>query len=146
MAKLREQTGLPARAAEFTILNMSRSNEVLGAEWPEFDLVSKLWTIPKERMKMGKEHVVPLSDRSVDLIQELKASRTNGRFVFPGQPRKSDGKERHLSNHKVGDAVEVAYRRSTALAKRAELMNAWAAYCYPPQGSNVVSIKAGSAA
>jgi len=98
MAVLREQTGLPARAAEFTILNMSRSNEVLGAEWPEFDLVGKLWTIPKERMKMGKEHTVPLSNRALEIIQELKDAGTIHRFVFPGQPRSSDGGERPLSN------------------------------------------------
>lgn len=183
MAVLREQTGLPARAAEFTILNMSRSNEVLGAEWPEFDLVGKLWTIPKERMKMGKEHTVPLSNRAVEIIQELKDAGTNHRFVFPGQPRKSDGEERPLSNmsmlmlirrmgytvtmhgfrssardwagdetpfareivehalaHKVGDDVEAAYRRSTALLKRRLLMDAWAAYCFPPKEDNVVPI------
>ena len=98
IAKLREQTGLPAKAAEFTILNMSRSNEVLGAEWPEFDLVAGFWTIPKERMKMGKEHTVPLSSRAVEIIEELKATGTNHRFVFPGQPRKGDGEDRPLSN------------------------------------------------
>lgn len=183
MADLREQTGLTARAAEFTVLNMSRSNEVLGAEWPEFDLAAKLWTIPKERMKMGKEHVVPLSDRSVEILTELKGAGTNHRFVFPGQPRKSDGEERPLSDmamlmlirrmgydvtmhgfrssardwagdetsfpreivehalaHKVGDSVEAAYRRMTALMKRRELMKTWAAYCYPPTDENVVPI------
>lgn len=183
MAALREQTGLPARAAEFTILNMSRSNEVLGAEWPEFDLIGKFWTVPKERMKMGKEHVVPLSERAVEIIQELKEAGTNSRFVFPGQPRKSDGEERPLSNmamlmlvrrmgygitmhgfrssardwagdetpfpseivehalaHKVGDSVEAAYRRMTALMKRRVLMQAWSDYCYPPAQKNVVSI------
>lgn len=188
MAKLRADTGLTARAAEFTILNMSRSNEVLGAEWTEFDLVGKFWTIPKERMKMGKEHVVPLSDRAVEILKGLKGEGTNHRFVFPGQPRTSEGEERPLSNmsmlmlvrrmgysvtmhgfrssardwagdetpfpreivehalaHKVGDSVEAAYRRMTALMKRRELMKAWAAYCYPPEGSNVVPIKAGMA-
>lgn len=183
MAELRKQTGLPARAAEFTILNMSRSNEVLGAEWTEFDLVGKLWTVPAVRMKMGKEHTVPLSDRAVEILQELKAAGTNHRYVFPGQPRKSDGEERPLSNmamlmlirrmgyeitmhgfrssardwagdetpfpreiiehalaHKVGDDVEAAYRRATALMKRRELMKAWADFCHPPKAENVVPI------
>lgn len=183
MAALREQTGLPARAAEFTILNMSRSNEVLGAKWPEFDLIGKYWTVPKERMKMGKEHVVPLSERAVEIIQDLKEAGTNSRFVFSGQTRKSDGEERPLSNmamlmlvrrmgygitmhgfrssardwagdetpfpseivehalaHKVGDSVEAAYRRMTALVKRRVLMQAWADYCYPPLDQNVVPI------
>lgn len=188
MAKLREETGLPARAAEFTILNMSRSNEVLGAEWTEFDFGKKLWTIPAERMKMGEKHEVPLSDRAIDILKELKGDGTNHRFVFPGQPRKSDGAERPLSNmsmlmlirrmgysvtmhgfrssardwagdetpfpreiiehalaHKVGDDVEAAYRRATALMKRRALMQAWADYCYPPTGDNVISINSGAA-
>lgn len=98
MAKLREQTGLTARAAEFTILNMSRSNEVLGAEWPEFNFEKRIWTVPAERMKMGEKHEVPLSDRAIEILNVLKSNGTNHRFVFPGQPRKSDGAERPLSN------------------------------------------------
>lgn len=121
MAELRAQEGLTARAAEFTILNMSRSNEVLGAEWSEFDLEGQFWTIPKERMKMDKEHTVPLSDRAVEIIQEIKGEGTNHRYVFPGQPRKSDGEERPLSNmamlmliRRMGYEVTIHGFRSSA--------------------------------
>ncbi|CAI2935044.1 tyrosine-type recombinase/integrase [Aminobacter niigataensis] len=72
-----------ARALEFTILNAARSGEVRGASWPEFDLAGKLWTIPAERMKGGKLHRVPLSDRAVTILEEMREKRSND-FVFPG--------------------------------------------------------------
>ena len=53
--------GLAARALEFTILTAARSGEARLARWSEFDLSARLWTIPGERMKGGKEHRVPLS-------------------------------------------------------------------------------------
>jgi integrase len=56
----------------------------LGAEWPEFDLEGKIWTVPLSRMKSNREHRVPLSPRAVEIIEKLHAIRT-GAFVFPGQ-------------------------------------------------------------
>ena len=64
MAELRERVGLSGRALEFTNLTAARTGEAIGAQWRECDLVGKLWTIPAERMKAGREHRVPLSDRS----------------------------------------------------------------------------------
>jgi integrase len=81
MAELRSKEGVSARALEVTILTASRTGETIGARWPEFDLGAKLWTIPGERMKAGKEHRVPLSDRVVAI---LKALPRDGEFVFPG--------------------------------------------------------------
>lgn len=68
---LRKREGLSARALEFAILTASRSNEVRMATWDEIDLDRRLWTIPKERMKAKKEHVVPLSDAAVALLKAL---------------------------------------------------------------------------
>ena len=48
-------------AFEFLILKATRSNEVLGARWPEIDLAKKIWTIPGPRMKANREHQVPLA-------------------------------------------------------------------------------------
>jgi integrase len=59
-----------ARAALlFVILTAARSGEVRGATWSEIDLDGKLWTIPKERMKAGRTHRVPLSDAAVALLR-----------------------------------------------------------------------------
>lgn len=83
MAELRAQSGTGALALEFTILTAARTTEVIAARWEEVDFEKKLWTVPAERMKAGKEHVVPLSRRAVKLLKELQEIKT-GPFVFPG--------------------------------------------------------------
>lgn len=92
MARLREADGIAARALEFAILNASRSGEVLGARWEEIDDKAKTWTIPKERMKAGRAHVVPLSDAALSILKRMKELAT-GDYVFPGAKPK-----RPLSN------------------------------------------------
>ncbi len=94
MAALRTQEGIAARALEFAILNAARTGEVIGARWSEIDVGEKLWAIPPERMKAGKEHRVPLSARAVTILEEMKpfSQVSDGRdegnaFVFPGGKR-----------------------------------------------------------
>jgi len=77
---LQAQEGTAANALEFTILCASRTTEVLGARTEEFDLKNALWTIPKERMKSGREHRVPLSERAVEIIR----AQPDGEYLFPG--------------------------------------------------------------
>jgi integrase len=83
MADLRDQTNLGARALEFTILTAARTEQTLGATWNEIDLGAKIWTIPAERMKGGREHKVPLSAPAVALLKDMAAIRHSD-FVFPG--------------------------------------------------------------
>ena len=64
-----------------------RTNELIGAEWVEFDLNHALWIIPANRMKMRAEHVVPLSRQSLAMLAELKEISSGSRFVFPGRNR-----------------------------------------------------------
>ena len=82
MANLRTREALTARALEFLILTASRSGEVRLAPWSEFDLRAKVWTIPKERMKGGKEHKVPLCDAAVKLLKSLPRF-VGSPYVFP---------------------------------------------------------------
>lgn len=70
VADLRRRDGVAARALEFLILTATRSGEVRGATWDEFDLKSGVWIIPGERMKAGKEHRVPLCARALALVKE----------------------------------------------------------------------------
>jgi integrase len=90
MAKLREQDSVAARALEVAVLAALRTSEVVGAKWSEVDLDQRVWTIPASRMKKRKPHIVPLSDRVVDILTQLPRT---GPFVFPGT-----GKH-HLSNN-----------------------------------------------
>jgi len=74
---LRKREGIAAKALEFLILTAARSGEVRGALWSEIDIKAKLWTIPAERMKAGKEHQVPLSDEVIALINSLPVIEGN---------------------------------------------------------------------
>ena len=130
-------------------------------------LDKKVWTVPAHRMKAGREHRVPLSQRATDILARLSEGRS-GDFVFPGQRRdkplsnmamgmmlrrmkienatvhgfrssfrdwagNETGYPRELIEtalaHVIGDKAEQAYRRSDALEKRRQLMEAWASYC-----------------
>jgi integrase len=86
IAELRRQESLAARALELAILTALRTGEVLGARWPEFNLADRLWTIPGDRMKGGKEHRVPLSTAAIAILEALAELR-DGEFVFPGAAR-----------------------------------------------------------
>ena len=83
MRKLREHTGAAASALEFAILTAARSGEVLGARWDEIDLEEGIWTIPTGRMKVRREHRVPLSDAATAVIAKMQ-NEVQSDFVFPG--------------------------------------------------------------
>ena len=72
MKALREREGLSALALEFTILTCSRTAETLGATWDEIDLDDKLWIIPGDRIKAGKEHRVPLSPQALTVLRKAR--------------------------------------------------------------------------
>jgi integrase len=84
MAVLRVQKGSAARALEFLILTVRQRDEVIGARWDEIDIGEKIWIIPAQRMKGGREHRVPLSARVIEILKE---SKTDGGFVFGGGHR-----------------------------------------------------------
>jgi integrase len=62
---------------EFAILTATRTGEVINATWDEVDLANKTWTVPAKRMKAGKEHRVPLSDRVLQILSELPREDDN---------------------------------------------------------------------
>jgi integrase len=167
IARLRVSAAVSARAVEFAALTAARSNEVRQATWAEIDFAARLWTVPAERMKSGREHEVPLSDRAIAILEGQKL-RAASDLVFEGGKagsaisdtamvktlRGSGGGDatlhglrssfrdwagdttsyprdiiEHALAHVIKDKAEAAYRRGTALAKRAELMQAWADYC-----------------
>ncbi len=84
IAELRERDALAALMLEFAILCASRTGEVVGARWPEIDRKTKVWTIPGERMKAGKEHRVPLGPRALDILDVAEKLRGEGDWIFPG--------------------------------------------------------------
>ena len=71
MAKLRALEGTPARSLEFLLLTAARRGEVRLARWTEVDLERRVWVVPSERMKLGREHRVPLSGRAAEILQYI---------------------------------------------------------------------------
>jgi integrase len=79
---LKDKTSVSARALQFLTLTASRSGEVLGAVWSEVDLDSHLWIVPAQRMKMEREHRVPLSKGAISVLDSLP--RISGtKLIFP---------------------------------------------------------------
>ncbi len=163
-------------AFEFLILTAARTADVRHARCDEIDLQAATWTIPGNdvstgrRMKAGREHVVPLSGRCLQILNEAKTLPTKHDLLFPdAQTGRSMSENRFLvvrdalgySNqkctphgfrssfrdwaaeettfpaevaemalaHTIRSKVEAAYRRGHLLAKRRQLMEAWARYC-----------------
>lgn len=84
MAKaLRKSVGTAARAVEFLMLTAARSGEARFATFDEIDFEARTWTVPADRMKADKEHVVPLTDRAVDILQAMR-QRSTSSLVFAG--------------------------------------------------------------
>jgi integrase len=168
MKELRQKQGrgVGSVALEFTILTCARTSEVLGMTWDEINWEKKTWTVPATRIKSGREHVVPLCARAIELLTLQRQHSNGSEFVFVGY-RQTRMEERTMRSilkrmdlkvtchgfrstfrdwagditnfprehveaclaHRVGSAVELAYRRQTALEKRREILNHWAAFC-----------------
>jgi integrase len=82
-AGLRLSAGTAARAVEFLLLTAARTGEARGATFDEIDLGARLWTVPADRMKAGREHVVPLCGRAVAIVQAMR-QRSTGKLLFGG--------------------------------------------------------------
>jgi len=171
MSELRGVEGIPARCLEFVILTGVRTNEAARATWGEIDLKTKTWVIPASRMKGRKEHKVPLSTGSIEILANLPRT---GDLVF-GPLSETALRKRVLRRlrpgvtvhgfrasfktwasestsfardivevalaHKRGDAVEQAYERGTLFEKRRKLMASWADFCARPMPTGATVTK-----
>jgi integrase len=122
-SELRQQSGATALALELLIPTAMRTNEVLGAQWTEFDLDARIWTAPADRMKSKKEHRVPLSKSAMAMLNALP--QTEGcDYLFEG--RRSG---RPLSNMALLMSLRrVGHGDMTAHGFRSSLRD-WAAEC-----------------
>jgi integrase len=173
-AAQKQGEALSPSVIEFILLTACRENEACGMQWREIDWLERLWILPAERSKTGREHRVPLCDRAM-LLLSLQRGPTLARepadpkgYVWPGRngigPLTGKSVYKYLTQtmgikatihglrssfrdwagdttpfardhieeclgHKVGNAVERAYKRSDALEKRREIMTSWAEFC-----------------
>jgi integrase len=84
LQELRQRKGYSALALEFLILTAARTGEIIGAKWAEIDLEKKVWIVPADRMKMGKEHRVPLCSRAIEILTNITSNRNPEEHVFSG--------------------------------------------------------------
>ena len=86
MEHLHARLSVPRLALEFLILTAARSGEVRGAKWDEIDLEASLWTVPASRMKVGKEHIVPLSTAAINVLERARQYHAPcSNLLFPGR-------------------------------------------------------------
>ena len=113
MGILSNTDGMGARALELTILTATRTKESLGARWEEFDLNSRIWTIPKERMKAGVEHRIPLSDQAMKMVLKMAEYKMSD-YVFPnrsnGKPMSNAGMSSVLKRLERTDITVHGFR------------------------------------
>ena len=88
MAELRERTAVSARGLEFLIFTAGRTSEITNATWDEIDLNKKTWIIGGSRMKLKKEHRVPLSDDAINLLNKMSELKQS-EYIFPGSKKNS---------------------------------------------------------
>jgi integrase len=168
---LRESDAMSARCLEIVVLTALRLGEARLAQWKEFDFETALWTVPETRMKRRIEFKVPLSSRSLALLEELKAHRRTGSCVFPvGRcavwdmckrvaPEASvhgwratfrswaadngidDALAEMCLSHGPGDATKAAYNRGEMVDRRRAVMQAWADFLDGKHAANVVPLK-----
>jgi integrase len=115
ITKLRDREAFAAMAMELLILTAARSGEILGMKWTEIDFDKKLWTVPANRMKAGREHRVPLSARAIAILRKLEKLKLS-EFVFAGQQRNKPlsnmAMEMVLRRMKIEDATVHGFRSS----------------------------------
>ncbi|QIE91186.1 MULTISPECIES: tyrosine-type recombinase/integrase [Pseudomonas] len=104
--------GPAARAAELVILSVLRNGEVCGAQWAEFDFETRIWTIPPERMKNNRTHRVPITDRMLEVINQVVGKHTV--WLFPNArgkgPLPSNAIGRALTKLKAPKGVPHGFR------------------------------------
>lgn len=93
---------------EFILRNISRVQEAAQATWSEIDTDKWIWTIPAKRMKMRREHVIPLSRQSVNILKKLKAEYPDSKYIFA-----SDGPNGHINKETPRIALNRAGVDST---------------------------------
>ena len=78
-------------ATKMLIHTFVRTGELRHATWDEFDFEKRVWHIPAERMKMGADHVVPLTDQTISFLEELKEHNGKRKYVFASPSRPKQG-------------------------------------------------------
>ncbi|HEV2508613.1 tyrosine-type recombinase/integrase [Bosea sp. (in: a-proteobacteria)] len=80
-----EGSKLTTAALKLLALLFPRPGELRWSEWPEFDMVQAVWTVPAGRMKMRRPHAIPLPPQALAVLKEVRRISGNGRYLFPSE-------------------------------------------------------------
>ncbi|MEM6695708.1 MAG: tyrosine-type recombinase/integrase, partial [Pseudomonadota bacterium] len=94
-------------AVKFVLLTGVRKSEFIDATWTEIDFAGARWTIPAERMKSGKTHIVPLSDQALDILTAFRTMFGASRYLHPGRY----DSETPISNATLNRVIDAAVKR-----------------------------------
>ena len=94
-------------ALNFMLLTMVRKGEFIGATWKEIDWERSTWTIPKERMKADREHIVPLSEQALDILTTFKSCFPASQFLHPSRYESDEPISNATLNRVIDAAVKV---------------------------------------
>jgi len=119
--QLRAREGVAARALEFTILTAARTGEVTGARWDEIDFEQKTWIVPAGRVKMKREHRVPLSDRALEVLRACPREDGNPHVFIGGR------KGAPISNMAMGTLLKRMNRDDVTVHGFRSTFRDWAA-------------------
>ncbi|HVU93733.1 MAG TPA: integrase arm-type DNA-binding domain-containing protein [Puia sp.] len=104
-ARLFKQTRLATR---FMLLTFVRTKELIKSTWEEVDFKKRMWSIPGERMKMDRPHLVPLSKQAIEVLKELKEEFGDQGHIFPSVVK---GKETISNNTILKVLKQIGYRK-----------------------------------
>ncbi len=89
------------------LLTLTRTSELRKAMWHEIDFANRVWSIPAERMKMRRDHLVPLSSQCIDLLEEMRKDYSDGEYLFPSE----SGKHPYMSENTMTKAMwDMGYK------------------------------------
>lgn len=88
---------------EWQLHTMTRPNEAAGAKWSEIDVDNKLWIIPAERMKKKREHTIPLTEQTIQILERIKPISGHREYIFPA--------DRTPTNHVNEQTANAAIKR-----------------------------------
>lgn len=102
-------------ALKFILLTMCRKGEFLAATWSEIDFAACTWTIPAERMKARRPHVVYLSQQALDILVALKTCAGGSPYLLPGRYDTESTMSDATLNRVITSAVANAKKSGFAL-------------------------------
>lgn len=112
IGQLQDVDGVAALALEFLVLNANRTGEVIGGRREEVS-ENAIWTIPGARMKAGKEHRVPLGQRSLELLQMAKSFDPGSDYLFSRNGKPLSNMAMSMLLRRLGYSITVHGFRST---------------------------------